>query len=82
MNSAFYTQENHTEYDFKAGVGAMCGDKQGSGKFAAKSLEKEPPKVDTDDDITDSPNDYKELAEVTPIRQSARTVGKTFKYLL
>lgn len=47
-----------------------------------KSLEQESPKVYLEDDLTDSPNDYKELAEVTPTRQSARTAGKTFKYLL
>ncbi|KAL8457216.1 hypothetical protein ACS0TY_035166 [Phlomoides rotata] len=74
------TKENHTDYHFKAGVGATRDSKQGSGKFTAKSLEREPPKVDTDDDLTDSPNDYNELAEVTPIRQSARTVGKRYKF--
>ncbi|KAI3454292.1 hypothetical protein Pfo_010955 [Paulownia fortunei] len=72
--------EIHAEYDFKGGVGATCNGKQGSGKFAMKCLERESPKVYLEDDLTDSPSDYKELAEVTPTRQSARTAGKTFNF--
>lgn len=43
-------------------------------------LEPDSPKVDLEDDSTESPKDVKKLAEVTPSRHSARTAGKTFKY--
>ncbi|KAL0356427.1 UNVERIFIED_CONTAM: DNA-binding protein RHL1 [Sesamum radiatum] len=72
--------EKHVEYDFKGGAGATRDGKLDSGKFATKCLEQESPEVCLDDDFTDSPNDYKELAEVTPTRQSARTAGRTFKH--
>ncbi|KAG8378610.1 hypothetical protein BUALT_Bualt07G0003400 [Buddleja alternifolia] len=74
--------EKHAEYDFKGGVGATSDKKQVSGRSAVKCLEQESPKIDLEDDLADSQNDYKELAEVTPTRQSARTAGKTFKYFL
>ncbi|KAK6148187.1 hypothetical protein DH2020_019099 [Rehmannia glutinosa] len=74
--------EKHPEYDFKGGVGAICGSKQGSGKSAMKCLGQESPKVNIEDDLIDSPHDDKEPAVVTPARQSARTAGKTFKYFL
>ncbi|KAH6809356.1 hypothetical protein C2S51_027139 [Perilla frutescens var. frutescens] len=76
-------KEKHVECDFKGGVGAPTDSKQGSGKSSMKSLEREPSKVNLEDgyhDLTDSPNDYKELVEVTPTRHSARTAGKTFKF--
>ncbi|KAK4428190.1 DNA-binding protein RHL1 [Sesamum alatum] len=72
--------EKHVEYDFKGGVGATRDSKLGSGKSASKCLEPESPEVCVDNDFTDSPNDYKELAEVTPTRQSARTAGRTFNF--
>ncbi|KAK6123656.1 hypothetical protein DH2020_042610 [Rehmannia glutinosa] len=68
--------EKHPEYDFKGGVGAICGSKQGSGKSAMKCLGQESPEVNIEDDLTDSPHDDKEPAVVTPARQSARTAGK------
>ncbi|KAL0417340.1 UNVERIFIED_CONTAM: DNA-binding protein RHL1 [Sesamum latifolium] len=71
--------EKHVEYDFKGGAGATRDGILDSGKSATKCLERESPEVCLDDDFTDSPNDYKELAEVTPTRQSARTAGRTFK---
>lgn len=43
-------------------------------------MEQESEEVNSENELIDSPNDYKELAEVTPTRHSARTVGKTFKY--
>lgn len=75
-------QEKYTSYDFKGGVGATSDSKQGSGKSALKSIERESPKDYLEDELTDSPHDYEELMEVTPTRQSTRTAGKTFKYFL
>ncbi|PIN11659.1 hypothetical protein CDL12_15738 [Handroanthus impetiginosus] len=72
--------EKHAEADFKGGVGATCDAKQGPGKSVTKCIDRESPKVSVEDDLTDSPDDYKELAEVTPTRQSARTAGKTYKF--
>lgn len=72
-------QEKHAEVDFKGGVGATSDCKQGSGKPAMKILEQESEKVYSEDELTDSPNDHKELAEMTPTRHSARTAGKSFK---
>ncbi|KAL0441194.1 UNVERIFIED_CONTAM: DNA-binding protein RHL1 [Sesamum radiatum] len=72
--------EKHVEYDFKGGAGATRDGELGSGKFATKCLEQESPEVCLDNDFADSPNDYKELAEVTPTRQSARTAGRTFNF--
>ncbi|XP_011072071.1 DNA-binding protein RHL1 isoform X2 [Sesamum indicum] len=72
--------EKQVEYDFKGGAGATQDSKLGSGKFATKCLEQESPEVCLDNNFADSPNDYKELAEVTPTRQSARTAGRTFNF--
>lgn len=57
----------------------MSDSKQGSGRSAMKSLERESTKVYLKDDLTDSPNDFAELDEVTPTRHSDGTVEKTFK---
>ncbi|KAL6559302.1 hypothetical protein OROGR_004419 [Orobanche gracilis] len=72
--------EKRAEYDFKGGVGATCDVKQGSGTSAVKCLGQYSPEVSVEDDLTDSPSDHKELAAVTPARQSARTSGRTFNF--
>ncbi|KAL7098222.1 hypothetical protein ACP275_09G003400 [Erythranthe tilingii] len=72
--------EKFTGYDFKGGVGATSDGKQGSEKSAMKSVERELPKVYLEEDISDSPHEYGKLTEVTPIRQSTRTAGKTFNF--
>ncbi|KAL3835310.1 hypothetical protein ACJIZ3_010046 [Penstemon smallii] len=74
------TLEKHTDYDFKGGIGAMRDCKQGSGKKSIKCLERESPKPDPEEDVTDSPDDFKELVGVTPTRHSARAAGKTFNF--
>ncbi|GFP88521.1 DNA-binding protein rhl1 [Phtheirospermum japonicum] len=68
------------ENDFKGGVGAPCDAKQGSGKPSVKCLGQDSPEVNLEDDLSDSPSDYTEMAVVTPARQSARTAGKTFNF--
>ncbi|CAA0818131.1 DNA-binding protein RHL1 [Striga hermonthica] len=72
--------EKHVDYDFKGGVGAACDRKQDSGKSAVKCLEQDSPKVNCEDDLTESPSDNEELTDITPARQSARTAGRTFNY--
>ncbi|XP_042018317.1 DNA-binding protein RHL1-like isoform X1 [Salvia splendens] len=72
--------EKHEKVDFKGGVGVTSDCKQGSVKLAKKILEREPEKDYLEDELTDSPDDYRELTELTPTRQSARTAGKTFKF--
>ncbi|KAG6404265.1 hypothetical protein SASPL_136511 [Salvia splendens] len=71
--------EKHEKVDFKGGVGVTSDCTQGSVKPAKKIVEREPEKDYLEDELTDSPDDYKELAEMTPTRHSARTAGKTFK---
>ncbi|XP_057804120.1 DNA-binding protein RHL1 [Salvia miltiorrhiza] len=73
-------KENHAEVDFKGGVGVTSDCKQSSGKPAMKSLERESEKVYLEDELTDGPNDYKELDEMTPTRHSATTAGKMFRF--
>ncbi|KAB5560781.1 hypothetical protein DKX38_005738 [Salix brachista] len=45
-----------------------------------KYVKEESPETELDDDLSDDNNDFKELKETTPIRQSARTSGKKFKF--
>ncbi|XP_047956791.1 DNA-binding protein RHL1 [Salvia hispanica] len=73
-------QEKQEKVDFKGGVGVPSDCKQGSVRPAMKSLERKPEKDYLEDELTDSPDDYKELTEMTPTRHSARTAGKTFKF--
>lgn len=74
------TKVSLEESHFKGRVGGASDSKQGSVKSAIKCLERESTLVNLEDDLTESPNDYKELVEVTPTRRSARTTQRTFKF--
>lgn len=71
-------QGQHTEYDFKGGAGATCINKQCDQKNASIHLEARSPKPNLKDDLSDDEN--RDFMNVTPVRHSARTAGKTFKY--
>uniref|UniRef100_A0A6N2ND50 DNA-binding protein RHL1 n=1 Tax=Salix viminalis TaxID=40686 RepID=A0A6N2ND50_SALVM len=69
------------ECDFKGGAGAGSVNKQVVQKSGGtKYVKEESPETELDDDLSDDNNDFKELKETTPIRQSARTSGKKFKF--
>lgn len=70
------------ESDFKGGAGGTSDRKQVSTKTAKKVVEQQSPKHELKEDSPDSENNSKEFAELTPSRKSARTAGKTFKYIL
>lgn len=69
------------ECDFKCGAGAGSVNKQVLQKSGGtKYVKEESPETELDDDLSDDNNDFKDLNETTPIRQSARTSGKKFKF--
>ncbi|KAG6777250.1 hypothetical protein POTOM_017067 [Populus tomentosa] len=69
------------ECDFKGGAGAGSVNKQVVQKSGGtKYVKEESPETELDDDLSDDNNDFKDLKETTPIRQSARTSGKKFKF--
>ncbi|KAL9355229.1 hypothetical protein Peur_053199 [Populus x canadensis] len=69
------------ECDFKGGAGAGSVNKQVLQKSGGtKYVKEESPETELDDDLSDDNNDFKDLNETTPIRQSARTSGKKFKF--
>ncbi|KAF7134490.1 hypothetical protein RHSIM_Rhsim08G0124800 [Rhododendron simsii] len=72
--------EAHDEgYDFKGGAGTPSESKQGVKNVGLKYAEQESPKTDLEDDFSDSPNNFEDFTEVTPVRHSERTAGKRFK---
>ncbi|XP_011035384.1 PREDICTED: DNA-binding protein RHL1 isoform X2 [Populus euphratica] len=69
------------ECDFKGGAGAGSVNKQVVQKSdGTKYVKEESSETELDDDLSDINNDFKDLKETTPIRQSARTSGKKFKF--
>ena len=76
----FWFQGKGVECDFKGGAGAGSVNKQVVQKSGGtKYVKEESPETELDDDLSDDNNDFKDLKETTPIRQSARTSGKKFK---
>ncbi|EXC07785.1 hypothetical protein L484_002488 [Morus notabilis] len=68
----------HAEYDFKGGAGGgTCINKQISHKTGITDVEEQSPRSTPEDDLSEDEN--KDL-KATPVRHSARTAGKTFKF--
>lgn len=68
----------HAEYDFKGGAGGgACINKQISDKTGITDVEEQSPRSTPEDDLSEDEN--KDL-KATPVRHSARTAGKTFKF--
>ena len=76
-----FSQEQVQNYDFKGGAGGPSDSKRDSIKTAKKVVEQPSPKFELEEDSSDSQNKPKEVLELTPSRKSARTAGKTFKYI-
>lgn len=75
----------HTESDFKggAGAGAASEKKSSLNKPRKEYVEPESSSADMEDDSEDAGSltgNNKDLLETTPVRQSSRTAGKTFKF--
>lgn len=74
------------EYDFKGGAGMASDSKQGVSKPEMKYVELQSPKPELEDDLSgeDSLKEVVEMTpkdvEVTPVRHSQRTAGKTFNF--
>ncbi|KAM6571248.1 hypothetical protein CsatA_015328 [Cannabis sativa] len=69
------------EYDFKGGAGgAPCANKQVGHKTVITNRE-ETPEPSSDDDLSISEGENKDLMKSTPVRQSSRTAGKRYKFL-
>lgn len=68
------------EYDFKGGAGGTYEKKSTTSKPRVKLGEEQSPKLELQDDSSESLNNSEELAEVTPTRHSARMAGKAFKF--
>ena len=72
-------QGQHADYDFKGGAGgATSFYKQRDQKTGISHIEEQSPKPQVKDDLSDDEN--KDFMNATPLRHSARTAGKTFKY--
>ncbi|VVA34634.1 PREDICTED: DNA-binding [Prunus dulcis] len=71
------TEGQHTEYDFKGGAGSTSANKQSDRKNETTYVEHSP-NVKVEDNVSDDGN--KDLMRATPVRHSARTAGKRFKY--
>ncbi|KAL5721374.1 hypothetical protein ACHQM5_005026 [Ranunculus cassubicifolius] len=74
----------HTDSDFKGGAGASAtsGHKTAATRPRKEYVEPESPSTDIEDDSEDISltGKKKDFMEVTPVRQSARTAGKKFKF--
>lgn len=74
--------QEQIEYDFKGGAGGTYEKKSTTSKPRVKLGEEQSPKLELQDDSSESLNNSEELAEVTPTRHSARMAGKAFKYIM
>lgn len=72
-------QGKDVEYNFKGGAGAAAGEADPP-TTRKKDLEEDSPEAVSEDDFSDIENSLKAKMDATPIRQSGRTAGKTFKY--
>ncbi|CAK8532315.1 unnamed protein product [Lathyrus sativus] len=70
------------EHDFKGGAGAGAASvvNQSVLKTKIKRTEQESPKTPLEDDSSDSELDLTDTKELVPVRQSARTVKKSYKF--
>lgn len=72
-------QGHNTDYDFKGGAGSISVvNNQNDHKKEITYAEEHSPDAQLEHNVSDDGN--KDLIEVTPVRQSARTAGKRFKY--
>lgn len=75
-------QEAEAECDFKAGAGAGAASvvNQAAPRTRIQRAEQESSKTSTEDDLSDSEINLEDTKELVPVRHSARTASKTYKY--
>ncbi|KAK2655532.1 hypothetical protein Ddye_008584 [Dipteronia dyeriana] len=74
------SEGQRVECDFKGGAGAAAVNKQGGPTTGIKVLEEGSPEAQSEDEFSDVEKILKDKMEVTPVRHSKRTAGKSFKY--
>ena len=77
LKSPFF-QGQLIECDFKGGAGSTSLINKPSGMTYEE--QQSPKSEELEVDLSDSEKNLKDLIKATPVRQSQRTVGKTFKY--
>ena len=77
LKSPFF-QGQLIECDFKGGAGSTSLINKPSGMTYVE--QQSPKSEELEADLSDSEKNLKDLIKATPVRQSQRTVGKTFKY--
>ncbi|XP_058097876.1 DNA-binding protein RHL1 [Magnolia sinica] len=75
----------HADFDFKGGAGATSGETSGINKPRKEYVEPISPETESKDDVSDDSDlltakTSNVAMETTPVRQSARTAGRTFKF--
>ncbi|XP_077247129.1 root hair initiation protein root hairless 1 (RHL1) [Tasmannia lanceolata] len=75
----------HGDYDFKGGAGVASEEGSGVNKPRREYVEPLSPESELKDDVSEDSGllngkNLNDATEVTPVRQSARTAGKTYKY--
>ncbi|KAI9174510.1 hypothetical protein LWI28_018397 [Acer negundo] len=75
------SEGQHAECDFKGGAGAAAVNKQGGPTTGVKVLEEGSPEAQSEDEFSDVEKKLKDKMEVTPVRHSKRTAGKSFKFV-
>lgn len=78
LSGICWFQGQHTDYDFKGGAGSTSVNKQSNHKNEITSVDEHSPEAKLEDNLSDDGN--KDLIIGTPVRHSARTAGKQFKY--
>lgn len=75
-------QAPQAEYDFKGGAGAGAASvvNQAVPRTRVQRAEQESPKTPSEDDLSDSEIDLGDTKELVPVRHSARTAKKSYKY--
>ncbi|KAK7314761.1 hypothetical protein VNO77_33289 [Canavalia gladiata] len=73
-------QGQQSEYDFKGGAGAASVVNQGVPITRIQRAEQESPMTPTEDDLSDSEINSKDTKELAPVRHSARTARKSYKF--
>lgn len=75
-------QGPQAEYDFKGGAGAGVASavNQGVPRTRIQHTEQESPKTPTEDDLSDSEINVEDAKDLVPVRHSARTATKSYKY--
>ncbi|KAL2334370.1 hypothetical protein Fmac_015583 [Flemingia macrophylla] len=73
---------SQAEYDFKGGAGAGAASvvNQAVPRTRTQRVEQESPKTPTEDDLSESEINLEDTKESVPVRHSARTARKTYKF--